>query len=475
MRLPFFYGWLIVVVTFVTMAIGVNARTAFSLFFPPIIDEFGWERGVTAGAFSFGFVVSGAVSPLIGRMMDRFGPRGVMELGVALMGGGLLLAPLTTQPWHLYLTIGVLVGAGSVCLGYSGQSLFLPNWFIRRRGLAMGLAFAGVGIGSVTLLPWVQHMIEQTGWRTACTAMGILVLVVLAPINLLLRKRPEDIGLLPDGDAAPTATSAEPRLERRRSRLGRHRLDAAPRAAHRALLVDLARLFLRPVHLVRGAGAPDQIPARHRLQPERRGVGARRRQPARHSRPDLARASLRPDRARMDLGDQLRRLCDLLRGADRAEIRAGVAAGLSDDLHAGRARLRPDLDHGRGGAGDLSGQAVWQHLRHHHAGGTGGRRRGPWATGLLYDLSGSYTMAFAIGIAVSMLSAIAIWQASPGKVRAVAGQDAQGARQPARASLANSGRTMQVRRVSKSGVSVRGIATYRFARLREADIFVSGR
>src|SRR6266404_1281058 len=210
MRLPFFYGWIIVVVTFVTMAIGVNARTAFSLFFPPIINEFGWERGVTAGAFSFGFLVSGAVSPLIGRLMDRAGPRAVMELGVALMAGGLLLAPLTTQPWHLYLTIGVMVGAGSVCLGYSGQSLFLPNWFIRRRGMAMGLAFAGVGIGSITLLPWVQLMIEQTGWRTACTAMGILILVVLAPINLLLRKRPEYIGLEPDGDAAPSASSAKP-------------------------------------------------------------------------------------------------------------------------------------------------------------------------------------------------------------------------------------------------------------------------
>ena len=207
MRLPFFYGWIIVAVTFVTMAIGVNARTSFSLFFPPIIDEFGWERGVTAGAFSFGFLVSGVVSPLIGRMMDRLGPRAVMELGVALMAGGLLLAPLTTQPWHLYVTIGVMVGAGSICLGYSGQSLFLPNWFNRRRGLAMGLAFAGVGIGSVTLLPWVQHMIEQTGWRTACTAMGVLVLVVLAPINLLLRKRPEDIGLEPDGDAAPAASA----------------------------------------------------------------------------------------------------------------------------------------------------------------------------------------------------------------------------------------------------------------------------
>lgn len=86
---------------------------------------------------------------------------------------------------------------GSVRLGYSGQSFFLPNWFIRRRGLAIGLAFAGVGIGSVTLPPWVQHMIEQTGWRNACTAMGIMILAVLAPINPLLRKRSEDIGLQP--------------------------------------------------------------------------------------------------------------------------------------------------------------------------------------------------------------------------------------------------------------------------------------
>src|ERR1700710_2149611 len=189
MRLPFFYGWIIVAVTFVTMAIGVTARTSFSLLFPPIIEEFNWERGVTAGAFSFGFLVSAIVSPLIGRMMDRFGPRAVMELGVVLMGGGLLLAPLTTQPWHLYLTIGVLVGGGSVWLGYSGQSLFLPNWFVRRRGLAMGIAFAGVALGSIILLPWVQTMIEQTGWRTACLAMGILGLGVLGAINLFVGER----------------------------------------------------------------------------------------------------------------------------------------------------------------------------------------------------------------------------------------------------------------------------------------------
>src|SRR5256885_10900470 len=93
-RLPFYYGWMIVAVVFVTMAIGVNARTAFSLLFPPIIGEFGWDPGVTAGAFSFGFVVSGFMSPLIGRLMDRTRPRGAMELGAALMRGGLLLAQI---------------------------------------------------------------------------------------------------------------------------------------------------------------------------------------------------------------------------------------------------------------------------------------------------------------------------------------------------------------------------------------------
>src|SRR5258705_3827584 len=103
MRLPFFYGWIIVIVTFVTMAIGVNARTSFSLFFPPIVDEFGWERGVTAGAFSFGFLVSGAVGPPIGRVMDRAGPRALVGLGGALMGGGGFLAPPGPPPRGPYL------------------------------------------------------------------------------------------------------------------------------------------------------------------------------------------------------------------------------------------------------------------------------------------------------------------------------------------------------------------------------------
>src|SRR5918999_4651287 len=167
------------------MGIGVNARTAFSLLFPPILDEFGWERGVTAGAFSFGFLTSALFGPLLGRLMDRRGPRVVVLLGVVLVAAGLALAPLVERPWHLHATLGVLVGGGSVCLGYTGHALFLPHWFVRRRGLAMGIAFSGVGAGAVLLLPWVQALIARAGWRSACLALAVVVLVVLVPLNLL--------------------------------------------------------------------------------------------------------------------------------------------------------------------------------------------------------------------------------------------------------------------------------------------------
>src|SRR5207342_326375 len=113
-----------------TMGVGVNARTAFSLFYPPILDEFGWARGRTAGAFAFGFIVSNLFIPFLGRAMDRWGPRVVLPAGAVMMSAGLGLATLTRQPWQLYLTLGVLVSGGASVVGYTGQTFFLPNWFV---------------------------------------------------------------------------------------------------------------------------------------------------------------------------------------------------------------------------------------------------------------------------------------------------------------------------------------------------------
>ena len=77
---------------------------------------------------------------------------------------------------------------------FTAQSLFLPNWFVRRRGLAMSIAFSGVGVGAIVLLPWLETIIGQDGWRMSCRTMGLLVLVALGPLNLFVRRRPADIG-----------------------------------------------------------------------------------------------------------------------------------------------------------------------------------------------------------------------------------------------------------------------------------------
>ncbi len=201
-RLPFFYGWVIVAAAFVTMAVGVSARTSFSLLFPQMVAEFGWDRGLAAGAFSFGFLFSAGLSPLIGHLMDRRGPLIVVQSGIVLLAAGLLAAAFIERPWHLYATLGVLVGGGSNCMSYTAQSEYLPNWFARRRGLALSVAFSGAGVGAIVLLPWFQAITLRDGWREACWTMSILAVVVLVPVNLVLRRGPHDVGLLPDGDRA---------------------------------------------------------------------------------------------------------------------------------------------------------------------------------------------------------------------------------------------------------------------------------
>jgi MFS family permease len=200
-RLPFFYGWVVIGVAFVTMAIGVNARTAFSLLFPPILAEFGWSRGAVAGVFSAGFIASMFFAPVTGILLDKYGPRWMMPVGAILTSIGLALATISTEPWHFYVALGVFVVAGSVFIAYIGHGIFLPNWFVRKRGLAIGIAFSGVGVGAIVLFPILQELIEGVGWREACWALAALLIIVIVPLNIVFQRHwPKDIGLRPDGD-----------------------------------------------------------------------------------------------------------------------------------------------------------------------------------------------------------------------------------------------------------------------------------
>jgi MFS family permease len=422
--LPFFYGWVVVASAFVTMGIGINARTAFSLLFPPILDEFGWERGLTAGAFAVGFIVSMPFSPWLGWLMDRRGARAVILLGVLMMGSGLALAPFITRPWHLYLTLGFLVSGGSFCLGYTGHALFLPNWFARKRGLAMGIAFSGVGIGSIVLLPWAQHLISTRGWRTACAGLAVVMFVALIPINALFpRRRPEDMGLRPDGDPRPPAGAAAARPA--------NVVDAAWAATDWTLAraARTARFWWVFVGFFTGLFSWYAIQVhqtRYLID-----IGFRP-EPAAYALGLVALAGVVGQIALGYLSDRLGRelvwtlgcagfvACFLFLLAMRASPTSTLlwAMVLSQGV----------LGYGMASVFAAIPAEIFQGRHYGKIFGTLslatglGSGAGPWVAGWLHDRTGDYVLAFEVGIASSVISAAAIWLAAPRKVRLVAGQ-----------------------------------------------------
>jgi MFS family permease len=425
-RLPFYYGWVVVAVVFISMALGVNARTAFSLFFPPMLDEFGWDRGLTAGAFSFGFLVSAVLSPVLGRVMDRHGPRVVNEFGVCCIAAGLMLATLASQPWHLYATLGVLVGAGSVCLGYSGQALFLPAWFERRRGLALSVAFAGVGAGSILMLPALQTVIDGAGWRQACWTLGLIVLVVLVPLNLLLRRRPQDLGLQPDGDAAPEPVAAGASPARRANIV-----DAQWAATDWTLARAMRTARFWWVALGYFGGLFVWYAAQVHQTKYLVEIGFSATQAAWA----LGVVSLAGVPGQILLGwlsDRIGREIVWVTGCAGFAL-TFVALLLLQGSPDPALMLFMVVVQGALGYGMTSvfGAIPAEIFEGKHYGavfGTlmlsaiGGGAAGPWLTGLIHDRTGSYALAFWIALAMCFVSALAIWRAAPGKVRAVAGK-----------------------------------------------------
>jgi MFS family permease len=422
-RLPFFYGWVVVAVAFVTMGLGVNARTAFSLLFPPILAEFGWDRGVIAGAFSFGFLVSAVLSPALGRLMDRRGPRVVMEMGVGLVAAGLLLAPLIQRPWHLYATLGVLVGGGSVCLAYTGQALYLPNWFVRRRGLAMSVAFSGVGLGSIVMLPWLQSHIAGAGWRSACWTLGLLVLALLAPLNLLLRHRPEDMGLEPDGDRAAVTGLAAGRST--------NVVDPVWTAVDWTLAraMGTARFWWVAVGYGSGLFAWYAVQVHQTTYLVEIGFSAT---DAAWALGFVSLAGIPGQIALGHLSDRVGREWVWTVGCLGFTVcyAALLALGQSPTptLLVVMVGAQGLLGYGFTSVIGAIAAEIFQGPHYGTIFGTlmlaaiGGGAAGPWVTGVLHDATGSYAVAFGIAIGCSVLSAVAIWQAAPRRVRVVAGR-----------------------------------------------------
>lgn len=200
MRKKIFYGWWVVGAASINslFAIGWGLHI-FTVLFRYLIDEFGWSRGGIALARSMFSFTTAFVGVGAGKWTDLYGPRFLMMLGSLLIGGAGIAISQLSSIWHLYI-IYLFIGAGFAATGTVPSSTTISNWFKKNRGKAMGVYMMGFGLSGFILPPLAEYFFSRYGFRTGCILLGFLVWVIAIPLaGLILRKRPGDMGLLPDG------------------------------------------------------------------------------------------------------------------------------------------------------------------------------------------------------------------------------------------------------------------------------------
>ncbi len=176
----------------------------FSVFYTPIRLEYAWSAAAVAAAISFSRLEGGIEGPFVGYLIERFGARKVLGLGVILTGIGYMLMLFVNSIWTLYLVYGGILSIG-YNMGFTHSlSTLVNNWFIKKRARAMSLYAISAGLGGAIVVPLLSKTIQLYGWRTAAIYSGLAFWIVGIPAALIFKNYPEDMGLLPDGETAST-------------------------------------------------------------------------------------------------------------------------------------------------------------------------------------------------------------------------------------------------------------------------------
>ena len=193
-----FYGHILVVAAFFIMVVMWGILYSFGVFFNPVLNEFGWTSAAVSGAYSLAFLLLGMSSIVTGRITDRFGPKMVLIVCGVIFGLGYILMSLISAMWQFYLVYAVMIA-----VGISGS--FVPlvstvaRWFVKRRGLMIGIVSSGVGVGIVIIPPVATQLISVYGWRNSYIMVGIAALVLVIPAAFLLKRDPGEVGQLAYG------------------------------------------------------------------------------------------------------------------------------------------------------------------------------------------------------------------------------------------------------------------------------------
>jgi len=205
-----FYGWWIVAALFLAEFTAAGAGTfTFGLYLKPMSEDLGWSRAQVVAALTFRSVITFFVAPIIGPLLDKYGPRVIVMVGASIGGIALISLSVMDSLWHWFLAYGI---GGALGLGLTGALVTqttVSKWFVRQRGRAIAITSFGIGFGGMVMSPITQIIISNFGWREAWLIFGLMMLIVTLPTAFfILRRSPEDMGLLPDGDVEDDTTGS---------------------------------------------------------------------------------------------------------------------------------------------------------------------------------------------------------------------------------------------------------------------------
>lgn len=208
----FFYGWVVVAVTAVTLFVSAGMRSAPGVFILPLEQDMGWSRSAISFAVSIGLITLGIAGPLSGWLMDRYGPKRVALVGLALVVAAMVASYGITELWQLNLLWGLISGLGTGMVGGVLGPAVANRWFVARRGLVIGIFGASLSAGQLVFVPALMAVVLTAGWRWSSVALGLIALVVMIPLLIFLRDDPTDMGLTPYGVTAGQG-AARPTVE----------------------------------------------------------------------------------------------------------------------------------------------------------------------------------------------------------------------------------------------------------------------
>ena len=207
---PLYFGWYVCAATLFIGFVSIGARNSFGVFVIPMSEEFGWSRLTVSIAAALGVLVNGIIQPFMGQLFDRTGGRKVILTGLLALGISTVLLSLTFHILFLVFMFGFIASMAQGGPALSNTAALMSRWFKRRRATAISINSAALSLGGLIMVPFSMYLLQATSWRVAWIGLGIIVLTSLPLAYFFIRERPSDMGLNPDGDPSSSEDGANP-------------------------------------------------------------------------------------------------------------------------------------------------------------------------------------------------------------------------------------------------------------------------